>query len=84
LVEKIFRKRSKSSTFVVASSISLSFDCALLEKIDPAAPMAAIAAADFISERRESEAAGSVNSVDGGLSIPALQLHDRCDGLPVG
>jgi hypothetical protein len=46
--------------------------------------MAAIAAADFISERRESEAAGSVNSVDGGLSIPALQLHDRCDGLPVG
>src|SRR5882724_3868905 len=64
LVEKIFRKRSKSSTLVVASNISLSFECALLEKIDPAALTAPMAAAVFISERRESQAARRLSSVD--------------------
>src|ERR1700730_9920726 len=65
LVEKIFRKRSKSSTFVVASNISLSFECALLEKLHPARPTAPMAATDFISKRRENDAASSVISVDG-------------------
>jgi hypothetical protein len=54
--------------------MSLSFEYALLEKIDPAALTAAMAAADFISERRESEAACNVNSVDVGLPIPILQF----------
>ena len=38
-----------------------------------------MAAADCISQRRESDAARSANSVDGGLSIPTLQLHGLCE-----
>jgi len=57
-------------------------ELALLEKIDPAEPAAPMAIANLMSDRRESAAARTLISVDGGMFMPALQLRFGGGGFP--